>query len=79
MASASKGFSYADYHYAIKIQYICHLSGLSGHADYVFIPKQNVQIDFKQLLDLTATVAAKKCEVCVQSIVSRALNIPVLV
>ena len=49
----SKGFSYADYYYAIKIQYICHLCGLSGHADYVFIPKQNVQIDFKQLLDLT--------------------------
>lgn len=35
VASVSKGFSYADYYYTIKIQYIFHLCGLSGHADYV--------------------------------------------
>lgn len=35
VASVSKGFSYADYYCTIKIQYIFHLCGLSGHADYV--------------------------------------------
>ena len=99
VASVSKGFSYADYYYTIKIQYIFHLCGLSGHADYFlcFHPdtkclwivqilqidwdnfKQRVIIEVKQLLNLTATAATNKWEVCFQSIVSRALNILFLV
>lgn len=49
VASVSKGFSYADYYYTIKIQYIFHLCGLSGHADYVlcFHPETNVFGSFR--------------------------------